>query len=65
MIEFENDGKGYFEWLAAHPEGYVLNVRPKPDPSHVVLHRASCSSISSVKLGGGAYSNKGNRKWLN
>ena len=55
MIEFKSDEKGYFKWLAAHPSGYVLNVRSEADPDYVVLHRASCGSISSQKQKPGAF----------
>ena len=50
MIEFKNDEDGYFAWLTAHPTGFVLNVRANADPDYVVLHRASCGTISSDKL---------------
>ena len=63
MIEFKDNEKRYFEWLAAHPDGYVLNVRSKADPNYVVLHRASCGSISSSKPAPGAYTCRGFRKW--
>lgn len=62
MIEFRNDEDGYLEWLAAHPNGYVLNVRRNPNPSYVVLHRASCSSISSSSRPDGAYTSRAYRK---
>lgn len=63
MNEFKNDETGYFKWLSSHPNGYVLNVRSEPDPTYVVLHRASCGSIASTKRASGAYTCKGFRKW--
>ena len=39
MIEFKNNEDGYFMWLMAHPNGFVLNVRFEADPEYVVLHR--------------------------
>ncbi len=63
MIEFKNDEDGYFAWLTAHPTGFVLNVRHEADPDYVVLHRASCGTISSDKLTPGAYTSRGFRKW--
>ncbi|MFC1720048.1 hypothetical protein ACFL00_02790 [Pseudomonadota bacterium] len=62
-LEFKNDDEGYFAWITTHPDGYVLNVRAKPDPNYVVVHRASCGSISSAKLGRGAYTSNDFRKW--
>lgn len=63
MIEFKNDENSYFDWLAANPNGYVLNVRAEADPAYVVLHRTSCGSISSNKPALGAYTCRGYRKW--
>ena len=36
----------YLDWLAAHPDGRVLNIRRQPDPTYAVLHRATCWTIS-------------------
>jgi len=63
MIKFEHDEEGYFRWLTSHPAGYVLNVRSEPAPKYVVLHRASCGSISSTKRAPQAYTGKSYRKW--
>ena len=62
-IEFKNDETGYFKWLLANPNGYVLNVRSDPDSQYVVLHRARCGMISSTKRSTGAYTSKSFRKW--
>jgi hypothetical protein len=63
MIEFKNDEVGYFAWLAANPNGFVLNVRSEADPGYVVLHRSGCGSISSQKPAPGAYTCRSFRKW--
>jgi hypothetical protein len=47
MFRFSDDDLGYLAWTAAHPDGFVLNVRCPPDPRCVVLHRANCTSISN------------------
>jgi len=44
--KFENDEQGYTAWLQAYPAGYVLNAHKKPKSWYLVLHRASCASIS-------------------
>ena len=31
MIRFKDDDLGYLAWIAAHPNGFVLNVRFPPD----------------------------------
>ena len=53
VVEFDGDDAGYLEWLHAHPDGYVANVQRNRSPNYVVLHRATCNSISRpVKQGG-------------
>lgn len=47
MIRFSNDDLGYLAWIAAHPDGFVLNVSCLPDPQCVILHRSACKSISN------------------
>ncbi len=37
----------YSSWLAANPNGYVLNVRRRPDPDNVVLAR--CRTFAVVQ----------------
>jgi hypothetical protein len=62
MIRFENDDLGYLTWTAAHPDGFVLNVRRVADPDYVVLHRANCVSISNDKQAPGAFTGREYRK---
>lgn len=62
MIEFLDDDEGYLSWIAKNPDGLVLNVRRMADPDYVVLHRASCRSISTDKHESGAYTARGYRK---
>jgi hypothetical protein len=61
MVEFRDDEAGYLRWIAANPDGFVLNVRRTPDPNYVVLHRATCGSISTPR-GPGAYTCRAYRK---
>ena len=62
MIRFKDDDLGYLAWIAAHPNGFVLNVRFPPDFYCVVLHRASCTSISNGTSAPGAYTGRNQRK---
>ena len=62
MIEFIDDDLNYLSWVAAHPDGYVLNVRRSPDPRYVILHRANCKSISNEAHAPGAYTGRSYRK---
>jgi hypothetical protein len=43
---FVDDETGYFRWLADHPDGYVVNTERGISPNYMVLHRATCPSIS-------------------
>ncbi len=62
MIRFSDDDVSYLAWVAAHPDGFVLNVRHTPDRNYVVLHRASCKSISNDTHAPNAYTGRGYRK---
>ena len=45
---FKDDDSGYRAWLADHqgPEAYVLNAERDPKPTYLMLHRATCHTIS-------------------
>jgi hypothetical protein len=45
----------YLAWTVAHPDGFVLNVRRRSDADYVILHRASCRSISNDNQAPGAF----------
>ena len=50
---FRNADQAFAEWLARHPDGYVVNTNSKPSKNYFVLHRARCSSLSSSVEPGG------------
>jgi hypothetical protein len=62
MIHFSDDDLGYLAWIAAYPDGFVLNVSCLPDPHRVVLHRANCTSISNDPHAPKAYTGRNHRK---
>ena len=45
-VVFDSGDGPYLAWLGAHPTGYVLNTDRSYPPEYMVLHRASCPSIS-------------------
>jgi hypothetical protein len=45
-VEFNSGDGPYLAWLGAHPTGFVLNTGRSHPPEYMVLHRASCPSIS-------------------
>ncbi len=46
ITRFVDDDAGYLAWLAAHPDGYVLNTYPHVTASYLVLHRTRCRTIN-------------------
>ena len=49
---FDRSDAAYLKWVRANPTGYVVNAERSPRLSYMVLHRASCPSISSIKAPG-------------
>lgn len=53
----------YFEWLAAHPAGFVVNtLRPAARPNYLVLHAASCWTIHRGRGKPGAFTGRNYQK---
>ena len=52
MITFTDDDRAYLTWIAQHPKGYVLNTARQPTPNYLILHRASCPTISGTPARG-------------
>jgi hypothetical protein len=42
---FVDDDPGYLDWLARHPDGFVINTGRTPTAAYLMLHRAGCGSI--------------------
>jgi hypothetical protein len=53
--DFIDDDPGYLAWLAVHPNGFVLNTYRRPTSAYLVLHRATCRSISLLPSGGSTW----------
>jgi hypothetical protein len=45
-LPFVDDEAGYLSWLRDHPQGYVLNTDRSPRAAYLILHRATCRTIS-------------------
>lgn len=52
MEIFRDDDDGYLCWVADNPSGYVLNCERPPNRSYLMLHQASCHTISGVPPSG-------------
>lgn len=62
MIEFVDNESGYLSWIKDNPGGFVLNLRRAESRDYVILHRATCRSISTRKRAPGAYTERAYRK---
>jgi hypothetical protein len=52
---FRDDDAGYLAWLAAHREGYVINIVRGYSVTAGRVHRAGCRTISGKNPRGGAW----------
>src|SRR5882724_6251725 len=42
---FVDDDPGYLDWLAHHPDGFVINTGRADTSAYQMLHRAGCGTI--------------------
>ncbi len=52
---FNDDDDGYLRWIETHPRGYVINTSPRPSADYVILHRASCGTITGTPSSGDSW----------
>jgi hypothetical protein len=52
MQQFVDDDHGYLDWLDHHPDGFVINTGRTPSAAYLMLHRASCGTISGKPASG-------------
>jgi hypothetical protein len=52
MDSFVDDDPGYRDWLARHPDGFVINTGRRPSAAYLMLHRAGCGTISGTPARG-------------
>lgn len=62
MAVLFDDDLSYRDWLAGHPDGYVLNVRRNLAQGYAVLHSANCSHVNNNRYVHGAFTERGYRK---
>ena len=51
-LEIKDDDRAYLTWLSSHPNGYVVNTFRTPRSDYLILHRASCGTISGTPARG-------------
>lgn len=52
MKKFIDDDRGYLDWIAQHPEGFVLNTYRTPSLDYLLLHRTNCRTITNLPANG-------------
>jgi hypothetical protein len=55
MRHFVDDDAGYLDWLAHHPQELVLNTGRTPSAAYLMLHRATCRTISGTPARGSTF----------
>jgi hypothetical protein len=55
MDVFSDDDAGYLDWLAAHPDGHVLNTLSRYNPTVAKVHHAICRAINGHNPRGGKW----------
>lgn len=51
--KFTDDDPGYRWWVATYPQGYVANSWRPPTADDLVVHRATCPTMTEKPPGGG------------
>lgn len=46
MLHFIDDDPGYLRWVSQNRDGYVVNAYRNPTPAYLMLHRATCRTIT-------------------
>ena len=49
---FIDDDRGYLDWLERYPSGFVVNTYRNLDPRYLILHRATCGTITGTPARG-------------
>jgi Putative DNA-binding domain len=60
---FVNDDAAYLGWVADHPSDYVINANQNPSAAYLMLHRASCRTITGVPARGSTFTGDYSKIW--
>jgi hypothetical protein len=58
MRRFVDDDHGYLDWLDHHPDGFVINTGRTPSAAYLMLHRASCGTITGKPARGSTFTDE-------
>jgi hypothetical protein len=54
---FDQQDEKYLDWIDFHQDGYVVNAYRNLAPNYLMLHRASCGTISGKPARGNTWTN--------
>jgi hypothetical protein len=46
VLTFDHKDEAYLRWIDGHQHGFVVNALRNLQPSYLILHKASCGTIS-------------------
>lgn len=49
---FHNDDFAYLAWIRRNPRGFIVNCEVQPTSRYLILHRATCHTISGKPASG-------------
>jgi hypothetical protein len=52
VTKFVDADADYLAWIEAHPNGFVVNAYRVPTAHYLIIHRASCGTISGTPARG-------------
>ena len=55
MQRFVDDDGGYLDWVDHHLDGFVINTGRTPSAAYLMLHRASCGTITGRPARGATF----------
>ena|SRR5579885_414303 len=55
VVTFVDDDPGYHRWITSNPAGFVLNTSRTPSTRYLVLHRATCQTVTGVPARGATW----------
>ena len=58
-LVIKDDNRAYLGWPANHPTGFVVNAERNPRPEYLILHRATCGTITGVPARGSRWTTGG------
>ncbi len=49
---FKDDDNGYLQWVNTNQKGFVVNTNRQPNPEYLIVHLATCYTITGTPTGG-------------